>query len=180
MGVKESVVTAVKESVGFALALYVGCDVHELEGSTVMVAECVAERDTRPTEGVAPIAGDPVAAADCVKDAVAHAESVARGLVVPVAQADADVVAQTVTVCVGTGDAVELGEGVKVPVREPDTVFVREPPTASLAEPEGTADAEEESDEDMDTVNVALPVGEPGGGRDTVAELLGLSIGEGV
>ena len=45
VAVKDCVAAAEKVSVGFAEALYVGCDVHEEEGFTVMVALCGAERD---------------------------------------------------------------------------------------------------------------------------------------
>jgi hypothetical protein len=106
---------------------------------------------------------------------------VARGEVVPVAQADAVVVAQGVTVCVGTEEVELLTVGERVAVRETDTVLVMEPPPApSLGVPVGAADAEVEPEEEVVPVKVLFPVGEPGGGLLTVAELLGVTREEGV
>jgi hypothetical protein len=180
LAVKDCVASVEKVSLGAAVALYVGCDVHDEEGFTVMVAECVAESDTRRTVGVAAVSGEPVAAADSVKDAVAHAESVGPALRVPVVHTDAVVVGVTVTVCVGIveGDALTVGD--VVVVYEPDTVFVSEPPLASLAEPVGAVDAEEEPEAERVPDVVPLPVGDSGGGLDTVALLLGVSRSEDV
>jgi hypothetical protein len=179
--VKESVATGVMEPEGSAVAEPVCCAVHDEEGSTGMVAECVAERETWPTVRVATPTGDPVAAADSVKDAEVQAESVARGLVVPEAQGDAVSVAEVVTVSVAIDEAVALTEGVTVAEKDPDTVLVSEPPPApSCAELVAAADGEEEPELVGLPVNVPLPVGDPGCGFDTVAVLLGVSLAEAV
>ena len=106
---------------------------------------------------------------------------VARGLVVPKAQGDAVSVAEVVTVSVASVEAVALTEAVTVVVKEPATVLVSEPPPApACAEPMATADGEEEPELVGLPVNVPLPVGDPGGGFDTVAVLLGVSFAEDV